>query len=703
MSGVDPGWCWSAAEAARALELLARRSGASSRSVDPSAPSLPDRDAGARLVRLAAGLGVELEPASPTLRQLEGALLEADAALVRLPGPGERYLAVAGHRGRRVRLLVPSAPGARAVWVHLEALSRGIAAPLVRQAEAQLEAVVRRLPLQGEVLESARRALVQEQLGPHPVAELWSVRPLPGAPFLGQLVRAGVPGKVALLLALHVVEYALLLGSWKALGPGALEGEASTGALRQWGLCLLALVPCQVVGLWLSGEVAYTFGEVLRRRLMFGVLQLRPEELRLEGVGALMGRVFESEAVESLTLEGALLAATAVVELVFAVLTLGGPAGRPALAVVLVGVVAGVAVAGWAVARLRDAWSRSRRSLTHLLLEGVAGHRTRHVQERREDWHRREDAELADYQVVSRRLDRVLPVLLSALPRVWLTLAVAWVCVPFARGEGAVLPLATAVGGALLGFVGLGKLAQGVAGLSSALASWRQVKPVFEAAARPPRAPVPQEAPAHVDGAPLLEARDLAFAHPGRQAPVLDGLALTLREGQRVVLEGRSGGGKSTLTAVLAGLLPPTRGTLTLRGAERRGVADAQWRARVAAAPQFHENHILSQSLAFNLLMGRAWPPAEADLEEAAALCHQLGLGPLLRRMPAGLNQLLGDTGWQLSHGEKSRIFAARALLQRAELVVLDESFGALDPHTLRVTLECVLAHAPTLLVVNHP
>jgi ATP-binding cassette subfamily B protein len=71
--------------------------------------------------------------------------------------------------------------------------------------------------------------------------------------------------------------------------------------------------------------------------------------------------------------------------------------------------------------------------------------------------------------------------------------------------------------------------------------------------------------------------------------------------------------------------------------------------------------------------------------------------------MPVGLQQMVGETGWQLSHGEKSRLFIARALLQNADLVVLDESFAALDPQTLGRALRAVLARARTLLVIAHP
>ena len=76
--------------------------------------------------------------------------------------------------------------------------------------------------------------------------------------------------------------------------------------------------------------------------------------------------------------------------------------------------------------------------------------------------------------------------------------------------------------------------------------------------------------------------------------------------------------------------------------------------------------------------------------------------GDLLQRMPAGLMQLVGETGWQLSHGERSRLYIARTLLQRAELIVLDESFAALDPENLRLALDCVLKRGRTVLAIAH-
>jgi ATP-binding cassette subfamily B protein len=152
----------------------------------------------------------------------------------------------------------------------------------------------------------------------------------------------------------------------------------------------------------------------------------------------------------------------------------------------------------------------------------------------------------------------------------------------------------------------------------------------------------------------------------------------------------------------LTGLRTPESGLLLLNGLDRPTLGSS-WHQLATEAPQFHENHILAGPLAFNLLMGRNWPPSAEDLTKAHALCVELGLGGVLDRMPAGLMQQIGETGWQLSHGERSRVFLARALLQDAQLTILDESFAALDPETLKACLKSAVAHACTLVVIAHP
>jgi len=201
----------------------------------------------------------------------------------------------------------------------------------------------------------------------------------------------------------------------------------------------------------------------------------------------------------------------------------------------------------------------------------------------------------------------------------------------------------------------------------------------------------------------LIVGHDVGFRYPGRHDPVLRGCDFQIRKGDRVLLEGPSGGGKSTLGALLAGLRTPDSGQLQLAGVDQAAIGVARWRSRVGAAPQFHENHVFSASMLFNLLLGRAWPPRREDVAEAEAVLRELDLAPLVERMPSGLEQLVGESGWQLSHGEKSRLYIARSLLQPLDARVLDESFAALDPETLERALACVLKRAETLVVIAHP
>jgi ABC-type transport system involved in cytochrome bd biosynthesis fused ATPase/permease subunit len=100
--------------------------------------------------------------------------------------------------------------------------------------------------------------------------------------------------------------------------------------------------------------------------------------------------------------------------------------------------------------------------------------------------------------------------------------------------------------------------------------------------------------------------------------------------------------------------------------------------------------------------MGRRWPAYPAELEEAIEVCKQLGLGELLDRMPAGIFQMVGETGWQLSHGERNRVFLARTLLQNEGLTILDESFEPLDSENALKASQVVLERVPSVVAITH-
>jgi ATP-binding cassette, subfamily B, bacterial len=265
--------------------------------------------------------------------------------------------------------------------------------------------------------------------------------------------------------------------------------------------------------------------------------------------------------------------------------------------------------------------------------------------------------------------------------------------------------IAISLGGILFAQRAFSGISEGLAAVGRALVAWTQVAPMFHAARNKTSSKTYvtlEQIENETIKTPLIDAQAVCFSYPSSNETVLEGTDLIIRHGERILLEGPSGGGKSTLAGVLTGLHKPEAGLLLLNGLDRHTLGD-DWHRVATSAPQFHENHILSGSVAFNLLMGKQWPAPAADRAEAEALCEELGLGPLLERMPGGINQYVGETGWQLSHGERSRIYLARALLQGAHLTVLDESFAALDPETLALCLQCSLKRARTLIVIAHP
>jgi ATP-binding cassette subfamily B protein len=490
------------------------------------------------------------------------------------------------------------------------------------------------------------------------------------------------------------------------VGRAALQGRLDRGWLVAWALLLFTIIPFELLVTWLQGRLSIEAGALLKRRLLYGALRLEPEEIRHEGAGQLLGRVIESQAIEALALSGGFLALVAGLELVIAAVVLS--AVTVWLPVLLAACAAITVAFGWRFFARRRLWTRSRLTMTHDLVEQMVGHRTRVVQEARESWHESEDQALERYLDASRAMDRATVWLVAAAPRGWLLVGVLGLSPLLVAGSAATTTLAVALGGILLAYRAFRRLGKGVSAVAGAAIAWTQAAPVFHAAARPRPIGSPAFALAprsrHAsDGHALVDGHELSFRYRDRGEPVLRGCSLRVHRGDRLLLEGPSGGGKSTLASLLTGLRLPESGLLLLDGVDRQTLGADLWRRRIVAVPQFHENHIFMGTFAFNLLMGGEWPPSQEDVNRAEALCRELGLGALLERMPAGLFQQVGETGWQLSHGERSRLFIARALLQDADFVVLDESFGQLDPENLQRAMQCVLDHAPTIMVIAHP
>ncbi len=203
-------------------------------------------------------------------------------------------------------------------------------------------------------------------------------------------------------------------------------------------------------------------------------------------------------------------------------------------------------------------------------------------------------------------------------------------------------------------------------------------------------APNPAEVPIRLER--------VSFSYPARSAIVLDGLDLELSPGEAVALVGESGAGKSTVAALLLGLLEPTAGRISVGDVDLAACDLVQWRQSVAWVPQ-HPT-LFRGSAAANIALGE---PAASDEQvmRAAALA---GADEFITALPDGYATLIGDGERSLSPGQRRRIGLARAFLRDAPLVILDEPTADLDPANVALVSAAVkrLGRGRTMLVIAH-
>ena len=184
-----------------------------------------------------------------------------------------------------------------------------------------------------------------------------------------------------------------------------------------------------------------------------------------------------------------------------------------------------------------------------------------------------------------------------------------------------------------------------------------------------------------------LELRELSATWPGASAAAFAGVSATAERGDWVVVEGVSGSGKSTLLATILGFVPASSGAILFDGSAEQ--------ARVAWCPQ--EGHLFDSTIRANLQLARAKDDKATDAELTETL-NRVGLNH-------SLDQRVGHHGAVLSGGERQRLAVARALLTRADVVLLDEPTAHLDADAadaLMRDLRTALADRIVVLVTHH-
>ncbi|XP_027759620.1 ATP-binding cassette sub-family B member 8, mitochondrial isoform X2 [Empidonax traillii] len=192
----------------------------------------------------------------------------------------------------------------------------------------------------------------------------------------------------------------------------------------------------------------------------------------------------------------------------------------------------------------------------------------------------------------------------------------------------------------------------------------------------------------------------VSFSYPTRPGyPVLQDFSLTLPPCQTVAIVGPSGGGKSTVAALLERFYEPTAGTITLDGHDIANL-DPSWLRGQVIGFISQEPVLFATTIMENIRFGKP-EASDAEVYEAA---RQANADSFIRSFPQGYDTVVGERGTALSGGQKQRIAIARALLKDPAVLILDEATSALDAQAERAVQEALdrAATGRTVLLIAH-
>lgn len=191
---------------------------------------------------------------------------------------------------------------------------------------------------------------------------------------------------------------------------------------------------------------------------------------------------------------------------------------------------------------------------------------------------------------------------------------------------------------------------------------------------------------------------NVSYAYEAGKRPALKGLSFEMQPGETVALVGASGSGKSTIASLLLAFMVPDEGRILVNGMCLSDIKLQDWLAQVAFVPQ--APHLFYSSVADNIRLGRE----TATLTEVVEAAKNAGAHDFIMDLPEGYDTLVGEGGHGLSGGQGKRLAIARAFLQDAPVLLLDEATAGLDPQSEAVIEGALsrLMKGRTVLIIAH-
>lgn len=197
-----------------------------------------------------------------------------------------------------------------------------------------------------------------------------------------------------------------------------------------------------------------------------------------------------------------------------------------------------------------------------------------------------------------------------------------------------------------------------------------------------------------------IRLNNVTFSYYGKESEnqILNGVSLTINPGTVTAIVGPSGGGKSTITKLIAGFFDITGGSITFGGIDIHNIPQKQLMEKIAYVSQ--DNYLFNDTVRENIRIGK---PGASD-EDVEAIAKASGCHDFIMKLHNGYDTVVGGAGGHLSGGERQRISIARAMLKDAPIVILDEATAYTDPESEAVIQEAVakLIAGKTLIVIAH-